>query len=355
VFTSSLFAVQKKRSRLGFTPKKKILVVLIDGLGAENLLARAGHAPFLANQVAAGGFGYASYPATTSANITSFATGLTPGEHGIVGHVVRDAFFEHRMNLLNGWSHETDPLQWQPHQTVSEQAAAAGVNCNVIAAEEYRDTGFTHATMRQATFYGADSLEARFQKATQLLHSNEESINYLYIPELDKFGHLNGWSSPGWALELEAVAGHIDRLIAALPADCGVVITADHGMVDSPEERKIELSEELADFGVDLFGGDTRSGYLYLLDPSQRPGVLQKLSGHFALNAHDVDDLIEANWYGEIGLQAGYRLPDLVLLAKSDFTLFHKDFSKPRSYRMVAHHGAATTAELKVPLVRIGL
>jgi hypothetical protein len=353
VFRSALDAVTGGRSALGLRPKRRILVVLVDGMGAENVLARAGHAPWLAREISAGGTTLASFPATTSSNIAGFATGLMPGDHGFIGHVVQDAHFGERLNLLNGWNEKTDARLWQPNQTVSELASQRGVSCNVIAAEEYRSTGFTQATMREANFYGVDGLRERFDKALEILSRQEESINYLYVPELDKLGHVNGWQSPGWAMQLEVVAAEIDRLVKRLPSDSGLIVTADHGMIDSLEDQKIELSETFGSIGVDFFGGDTRTSLVYLKDQVGASEAKRFLGESRFFSVYSPDEL--SSWYGEFGPQAINRLPDLVLIAKSDFTLYHEGFSKPKSYRMIAHHGAMTSAELKIPLIRVGV
>ena len=343
----------RERSILGYKPKRKVLVILVDGMGAENVLERAGHAPWLASQIAAGGASYAAFPATTSTNIASFATGLEPGAHGFIGHVVKDKQFGQSLNLLSGWDASTNPISWQPHQTISELSASKGIACHVIAAEEYRTTGFTQATMRGARFHGVDSVADRFQTALEIMNSTEESISYLYVSELDKFGHVHGWQSPGWALQLESIAGEIDRLRAKLPADCGVVVTADHGMLDSPDEYKVELKQQMDGLAVSFFGGDTRAALLYLESPEASAEALQALANSRYFTAYQVNELTP--WYGELGTQAQNRAADLVLIAKGQHTLFHEDFSKPRSYRMVSHHGAMTSRELKIPLIRIGL
>lgn len=353
MFKSSLQAVTKTRSVLGFQPRRKVLVILVDGMGAENILARAGHAPRLASAISTGATSYSSFPSTTSTNIASFATGLEPGETGFIGQVVLDARFDRSLNLLNGWTTETDPLLWQPHQTISELASELGVKCNVIAAQEYRDTGFTTATMRGALFHGVDSLEDRFAKALELLSASEDSINYLYVPELDKFGHMNGWEGPGWSLLLEEIAALIDRLTSRIPADSGVVVTADHGMLDTNEDLKFELMPLLSPFDVKFVGGDTRATYLYLNDPSSAQRICNEIGSNQAFSAHRAADV--ATWLGPISASALQRMPDLVLLARGSFTLYHEHFSKPKSYRMVAHHGGLTNQELRIPLIRFGI
>lgn len=356
VFSSSLLAVQKKPNPLGLKPKKKIVCILVDGMGAENILARAGHAPYLAAAVRAGAVGFSGFPSTTSANIASFATGLSPGEHGLIGHAVYDRKHDRTLNLLTGWDESTDPLLWQPNTCVSELSTAAGIACNVIGHAEYQHSGYTMATMRTANYLVAESMRERFDRAIEVMVSKSESISYLYIPELDKYGHKFGWETAGWAALLEEVDGELRRLVGKLPSDAGVLVVADHGMMDSPLERRLYIDDFVDQGGlVDHFAGDTRASYLYL----KQPGLAES----FAVQLNNQQEIFTAvsgaqaqaaNWFGPIGPEARDRFPDVILLAKSNITLFHSVFTKKRAFDMTAHHGGLTSQETRVPLVRIG-
>jgi len=357
VFSSSLLSVQRKPNPLTFRSAKRIVCVLVDGLGAENILQRSGHAPWLSAQIKSGAVSHAGFPSTTSANIASFATGLTPGEHGLIGHQVFDRFFDEKINLLTGWNERTDPAIWQPNQTVSEMAFEAGISCNVIGHEEYRSTGYTNATMRKAEYIAAESMADRFDAARSILNAAGESITYLYIPELDKYGHRNGCQSAGWANLLEELDGHLAKLAATLPKDCAMVVTADHGMIDSELEQRLVIDDAVEQGGLlEWFGGDTRVAYLYLKDPSAAEAMQQSLENQSALyQAVLTKDAIEANWFGPVGQLASQRLPELMLLARSNFTLFHSVYSKKRSIEMIAHHGGLSSNELRIPLIRVGV
>lgn len=357
MFSSSLLAVQRRPNPLNLRSAKRIVCVLIDGLGAENVLERAGHAPWLAGHLNSGSITHAGFPSTTSANIASFATGLTPGEHGLIGHQVFDRVFDEKINLLTGWNERTDPIIWQPNPTVSELATAAGVAAYVVGHEEYRHTGYTKATMRNAEYVAAESMADRFEAALSILSAPGESITYLYIPELDKFGHRNGWQSQGWANLLEELDGLLSRFSKQLPKDSGLIVTADHGMMDSRQDQRIFIDDYVDKGGLlEWFGGDTRVGYLYLKDPSATNQMLEQLQGQNSLyQAVATSEAVSANWFGDVSPLAAQRLPEIMLLARSNFTLFHSVYSKKRSIEMTAHHGGLSSAELRIPLVRVGL
>jgi len=179
VFSSALEAVLERQNKFGLAVRDNIIVAVIDGLGAEQLQQRAGHAPFLANALGPKSITYCAYPATTSANIGSFATGLMPGEHGLIGHQVWDKQHNERINLLVGWNERTDPLVWQPYQTVAELGVADGVAVNVIAAEEYRSTPYSVATTRGSNFVSANSINERIEAAISLANAKCKSNRYV--------------------------------------------------------------------------------------------------------------------------------------------------------------------------------
>ena len=65
-------------------PARSAIVWVIDGLGAHNLAARAGHARFLSESRAKKDAARTVFPSTTAAALTSLLTGAMPGQHGIV-------------------------------------------------------------------------------------------------------------------------------------------------------------------------------------------------------------------------------------------------------------------------------
>ena len=356
MFDSSLRATLGEQNPLGLKQVRSALVVLVDGLGIEQLQQRAGHAPYLNGLINKSTITQCVFPATTSANIGSFATGLMPGEHGLIGHLVWDKHHNERLNLLVGWNERTDPMEWQPHQTVTERAVASGIQPYVIAANEYRDTPYTKATMRGATFLAAESWEDRFARAREILAQSQKSLTYLYIPELDKYGHKNGWTSSGYATMLEDLDAQFRSFVSRLPKDVGVIFTADHGMVETTKDRQLILDEPLEQGGhLEFYGGDTRAGFVYLDDPGSIPAVVNNLEPwSYAFEMLSVKSASEAGLFGEIGFEAKSRLPDLMLLAKSNYTLYHSKHFKPRSFEMISHHGSLTPAETRIPLFKFG-
>src|SRR4030081_2454227 len=71
---------------LAVAPAARICLILVDGLGWELLRPQPDAAPFLSSM--AGEPLTTGFPATTAASLSSLATGLPPGEHGLVGYTM---------------------------------------------------------------------------------------------------------------------------------------------------------------------------------------------------------------------------------------------------------------------------
>ena len=334
---------------LGFKAASSVTVIFVDGLGKHQIAERSGHAPWLSAQ---NGYGYSMFPSTTVCGISSFATGAWPGEHGLIGHQAFDRELGVGGNLLSGWGAELDPDYWQQLPTLSEKARDRGVSVRVIGPAEYEHTGFTRATMRDVEYVAAEGIAERFSTASRL-SGQAGWVSYLYIPELDQLAHRSGWQSAEWASLYELVADEIRRFVTS--SKSASVLTADHGLIDTEPERKIFLREALSGLGLTYFAGDTRASYVYGEGLELRDIELALSDYRAALSVHSSAQLVSAGWFGPVSAAAAARLPEVILLARSNYTLFHEDFSKPRSVAMVAHHGGLSAAEIQVPLLRFGV
>ena len=140
---------------------------------------------------------------------------------------------------------------------------ARGVPVTVINKRVFGGSGLTIAAHRGAEFVGADRVGERIASAVALSRV-PGSLTYLYDGDLDWTGHKYGVASSPWLQQLSMIDAEAEQLREALPSRTRLVVIADHGMVDSPPERRIDVDEhlELRD-GVALLGGEARFRHLY--------------------------------------------------------------------------------------------
>ena len=134
---------------------------------------------------------------------------------------------------------------------------------HVVNKREFDRSGLTRAAHRGADFIGADQIGERIAAAVTATR-DRPSLTYLYDGDLDWTGHRYGVDSRQWLQQLAIIDAEAEQLREALPDDVRLVVVADHGMVDSPPESRIDVDEhpELRD-GVVLLGGEARFRHLY--------------------------------------------------------------------------------------------
>ena len=339
-------------------PARSAVVVVVDGRGRANLSARAGHARFLVQHMGKKDAVRSVFPSTTAAALTSLLTGVGPGVHGLVGYRVRVPGTDAAPNLLRGWETDgIDPLTFQRAEPILTRESAAGRPCFVVTKKSYAGTGFTAATQRGATFVGEDDLDTRLAAAAEAARGHAGALVYAYVPELDAIGHAKGWQAGEWVTMLERVDDAVRGFAAALPADVGALVTADHGMVDVPRHRQVLLGEgdPLLD-GVRLIAGEPRMLHLYA-EPGEAADVLARWREAESARSWVLsrDEAVAAGLFGEhVDVEVLPRIGDVLVAARADIVYYDDRVDDKKAQRMIGQHGSLTDAECIVPLIRLG-
>jgi predicted AlkP superfamily pyrophosphatase or phosphodiesterase len=352
VFASALASLSGEQNPLNLPKVKNACVVLVDGLGSANIRERAGHAPFLNSKLKMDGSINCGFPSTTVTSLSSFSTGVQSGQHGMVGYKIVDPRSNETMNLLTEIPSQSEAQYWQPLETIAERALGKGFSCIFIGPGEYDNSGFTMATMRGSTFMAARTIQERFDLAAKLLSEGNGKLIYLYVPELDQQAHAKGFLSAEWSAKLEDLESALRGLVSSSRKDSGILLTADHGIVDVPKEKHFYLDELEID-GLQSVGGDPRVLFLYfdsLPDQSTREKI-QKFLGKSAYVATQ-EELIAAGWFGEVSDFSKERMPQLFVVGTSKAAFYHRSFAKKKSLEMIGQHGSVSPEELTVPLLR---
>lgn len=337
-------------SGLVLPPAASYVVFLVDGLGATLLQRYAHAAPYLSSLLVDQAPGTAGVPSTTATSLTSFGTGLAPGEHGLVGFTARVPGTDKLLNALL-WDKKIDPLEWQPNPTAFARLQGAGVTVTVVNKREFAGSGLTVAAHRGATYVGADKVGERIAAAI-VSSAKRPSLTYLYDGDLDWTGHRWGVASSQWLQQLAMVDAEAEQLRSALPAHCRLVVVADHVMVDSPEEHRVDIDEhpDLRD-GLALVGGEARFRHLYC-QPGALDDVVATWSEFFGDRADVMtrDTAIGRGWFGAVTPLVSPRLGDVIVASRGDHGIFSSaDFSYERT--LIGLHGSLTPDEMLIPIL----
>ena len=359
VMPSSFSAVSGTANSLGLPAVDRVVVLVADGLGATSLAASAGHARFLSPLLSPASTIGSRFPTTTASALATLTTGQTPGIHGLVGYTVLDAANDRVVNELNGWDDRLDPATWQRSKTLFETGADAGIPSFVIGMERYRNSGFTRAVLRGAQYRSGSTLADRFAKARAVLDEFDRSVLYVYVPELDQAGHAKGWRSAEWTAALEELDGVVRSFAGTLGPREGMLLTADHGMLDVPESSHVLFdTDPLLIDGIRHLAGEPRALQLHFEpDASEalRERVIERWRSVEGSRSWIVDrrDAIESGWFGPtVDPDVAPRIGEVIIAARKAIAYY--DSRSTHGKTMVGQHGSWSTEESSVPLLKFG-
>jgi hypothetical protein len=340
---------------LGLGPAPRAVVVLVDGLGHEQLVRRSGHAPFLRAHLDPTVRLDCGFPSTTATSMGSFGTGTPPGVHGLVGYEVLDPHTDRIFNELS-WENGPDPLRWQPADTVFQEVAREGVEVTRVGPGFFDGSGLTNAALRGGRFRAAASLADRVSAAVEAVRAAPRALVYLYWGDLDKVGHVNGPGSWEWVDELESIDRHLASLAARVPADTAIHVTADHGMVEVPFGHRVDLAGErelLA--GVRHVGGEPRGTQLYLSRGASGSEVVLRWQERLGDRAWvgTREQLVDDGWFGTVRTEVLERIGDVAVVMLDDGAVVDSLRMRPELLRLRGYHGSVTEEERAIPLVTV--
>ena len=347
---ASAMGVGGRDNVLGLPDAKRYVLMLVDGLGYDQLTEHADSAPYLSSLLMRPAL-TCGVPSTTATSLTSLGTGLPMGSHGVVGYTSLVPGTDTRLNLLL-WDQDVDPLVWQPHETVLEQMQADGVVASVVNTTKFEHSGLTRCSQRGVPFHGIDSVWERLEAVLDASEEGERSVVYTYESTLDHTGHVHGCTSAQWRDRLTTIDGELRHLRHELPADVALVVTADHGMVDVPRNDRFDLDAVpgLRD-DIMVVAGEARFRHLHT-----RGGAAHDVAERWAaeLGGRALvcirEDAEAAGWFGAVSESTRPRIGDVVVAALDDFAVFSSvEFSL--EMKIAGFHGSLMPAEMRIPLL----
>ena len=180
-------------------------------------------------------------PTTTSTALSSIATGLTPGEHGLIGY--RMVVGGEILNVLRWAVNGDDRRRVYPPADVQRFPAFMGKAVPVVSPIELTGTAFSEAHLRGSVPVGWRAASSMPVEIRRLLQAGERFV-YAYYGSIDKIAHERGFGDY-YEAELRAADRLVGDVLEALPDRAALLVTADHGQVEVGD-RMVKPSAEPA-------------------------------------------------------------------------------------------------------------
>lgn len=337
-----------------------VVLLVIDGLG-HGYLTQAHPTSCLRQHLRAAITSV--FPSTTATAITTFLTGLAPQQHGLtgwhmyfreLGTVTAVLPFRARHGGPSLTQSGVDAAALFGHGSLFDRLA---VPSHIVAPQRIVHSDFNLAHSGCARRMGYASLAQFFERIREAVADGTgRKYVYAYYPELDGLAHEYGIASPQVAThfaELDAAFGLF--LSSIRGSGSTVVVTADHGFIDTTPESEIELDQHpaLAEALVLPLCGERRAAYCYV-HPHKREQferyVRDELAGCAAL--FESAQLVAHGYFGpgEPHPRLCERIGHYTLMMKHNYVI--KDWlPNERRYTQIGVHGGVSMQEMVVPLI----
>lgn len=355
------------QEELGLPAAEVVVSVIVDGLGYRSLEALRERGavdltPFL------DGGSYlpltSVFPSTTTAALSSLATGASPIRHGVLGYKlfrpeVGSIVDMIRLATPGGRDNALEKLGLPPEQilagsTLYERLTAAGVATTLFLPKYIADSGLSKALYRGVTrtvpYLTSSDLVMHLDRG--LTHSGRTLLS-VYWPSTDSLGHVYGPTTQAFDLEVALVFRVLRQVLDMLPRRATLLITADHGFYEAdPVKDMVDCSAQPALREGLLLPpvGDPRASYLFVRRGHER-AVTEFFSRFFPeeFTVLTVGEALARNLWGLEEPTPAVRalLGDLLVLScKRRFLLWPTE-----EFKLHGLHGSLTPDELYVPLL----
>ena len=352
---------------------RNLVLILADGVGGD-FIERISPGGFLSRHRAATLTSVC--PTTTACAIPTLMTGLPPAAHGLTGwNVYLDEINAVTAVLplkaqgfhLSGGGSPIDPESLFCYPKIYQRLTHES---HVVTPVKIAGSAFSRTHATGATAHPYHPVAHPFFEALPFCRRNRDFFGtlrrvchepaprkfvYGYWPDFDHTAHGTGVFSPAAVKQFLDFEARLEQFINTLRGtDTLVLLTADHGFLDSPVDRQIHLDDHVA-LGAMLrhpVCGERRFAYCYL-----KPGTEADFEDYVATvfsgraEAWSRAKLLDEQWLGPgpISSRLAARLGDYVLAMKDDWTFVdHEPDQKP--IPMIGVHGGLSRQEMLVPL-----
>jgi predicted AlkP superfamily pyrophosphatase or phosphodiesterase len=355
-----------------------VMLLLIDGL------ERASSLPFFRRIAERGSVTSltAVFPSTTSASLTTLATGLTPQEHGLpewmvyleeIDEVITSLPFKRwngkaRDELLQLGYDASILFEGKP---IFETLAERGIESVSFCSADYSHSAYSRASRRGSRtvpFLGASDLAVRI--ADELEAARGPRLLYVYWDGLDSLEHAFSPGSRETTVELGGLAHLFGEQLRGLLSPLGrnaaektlLIVTADHGQVRVDPRSTIYLTDSAEVRGAlavkrngepILPTGSMRDVFLHV-----RPGAVDETHAMLAQLLEGKAEVWRTSEAFERGLfgrgtptrRFRNRVGDLLVLPYPGETVWAQYPGAARPHSMRGHHGGLSAEEMFIPL-----
>ena len=313
-------------------------------------------------------------PSTTCAALTTYWTGSSAAEHGIMGYEmwlkeygVAANMIEHKPITYQGKGGNLSlagflPESFLPVGSITEKYLDQGVEIHAFQHYAIIHSGLSRMFMGNAERHPIVTAQDMWISIRELIESRSGTRKYVwaYWDHLDGISHLHGPDSERAKAEFVAFSKSFeDYFIKELDQkslkDTLIVLTADHGQITTDRDNGIYDLKNHPEFTSMLHmlpTGENRLAYLYL-KPGKKDTVKDYIHANWpdGFTLVDPERALEKDLFGPGDPHPDIfnRIGDLIAVAKGDAYWWWAAKENP----LIGRHGGMSDQEMLVPFLAV--
>ncbi|MFH0955228.1 MAG: alkaline phosphatase family protein [Candidatus Micrarchaeota archaeon] len=339
---------------------KNVVLIVVDGLGFEFLQKHGKNSSFfhfLRGKMTS------VFPTSTSSAIPSFLTGLSPQEHGMLawymflwefGSVVIPLPYVLRLEKKVSLQ-EKIPIQnvfrldWLTNRLKTKSF--------IIQHRDYFDSDFSSTCAGKAKRIGFKTRKDFFSSIQKAVGSGKQrKFVYAYYDKIDSLCHKFGTDSRQVVSHFRQLDRDFSSFLDSIEGtNTIVIVTADHGLIDVPKKKTIDLNDhpKLKEILATPLSGEHRFSFCSVRLGKEKAFV-KYVKSRFgrSCDLFKSKELAKKGLFGRFTVHPHFyeRIGDYTLLMKTGWGLNSvPDYEKPKHH--ISHHGGLSKQELWVPLI----
>lgn len=338
---------------------KNIVLLLIDGLGYEYIQKYGQNSELnkhCINKITS------VFPSTTASATTALETGVAPQQHGIAGWFM----FLKEIGVLakilpfksryGGQNFVNDNIQRKDIFTEKRIVDKIKSPAFIIYPSSIVDGQVNRESKNLLPYKNLNGFLSQIKKLIK--SSNKRKYIYAYWIKFDALCHEKGCASKDANNHFWQLDKKISSLSKSLKGtNTALIITADHGLIDTTEKSKIILLKnhpKLVETLTMPLSGESRTAYCYVHpQKTQQFEYYIKNNLDYCCEAYKSIDLLNKGIFGlfEPNKKLIDRIGDYILVMKENYIM--KDFLLTEKNECnIGNHGGTSKDEMYVPLIK---
>ncbi|MFW6196791.1 MAG: alkaline phosphatase family protein [Thermoplasmatota archaeon] len=351
-------------SSLGLGSKKNVILLVLDGIGYDYLKEK-GKDTFIYDNLEMKLTSV--FPSSTASAVPTFMTGLPPQQHGVPGWYTYLKELGVVSTILPFKPRYGNRMFTEDDVDVSSILSKVSLVKRIeeekhfVTKNKIKDSVFNKFYTKNIEVNEYDKTNEFFEEIERIIKDSENrKYIYGYWNDFDGVAHEKGVDSIQTVMEFLSIDRQLKEFVERVKdTDATLLITADHGFIDSTEDKAVRLEDhpEFSDCLTLPLCGDHRSVFCYV-----HPDKEDKFRDYWEKELIDYCDLYKSQELVDDGLFGLFepnsklldRIGDYILIMKDNYIMFDT-LPNEDDHFLIGNHGGLSSEEIYVPLSIVDL